>query len=277
MLRTGGGADLYIKDESIGANDTQTDDNGRFTLSGFPPASITILAGKTEVGRSASIRLPASPDSATVDLVLAPTTTLAGKIVKGTTPLADTVVIANPIGAVASNFFVTTGPDGTFALDALAPGAYVVYPMLGGGGNRPKDMYTRRVDLVLGKKSEITIDATPGTITLAVTVKTDKGAPVPRAQLITIAATINPQSVDELRDGANMPFGDAVVPIYLRGVQDGAAQIEGMKPGPHTLCVVGGDPRDPATAKMKCTPVKLTNADKQTASVTVPAAWLEAK
>jgi RNA polymerase sigma-70 factor (ECF subfamily) len=276
MLLTGGGAELYIKDESIGAQDTQTDDNGRFILSGFPPASVTILAGKQGTGRSSSIRVPASTESAVVDLVLAPTTTLAGKVTKGGQPLADTVIIANPIGAVASNFFVTTGPDGTFALDALAPGPYVVYPMLGGGGNRPKDIYTRRADLVLGKKTEIAIDATPGAITLAVTVKTDKGAPVPMAQLITIAATIDPTSIDELRDGTNMPFGDGVIPIYMRGIQDGAAQIEGMKQGPHTLCVVGGDPRDPSTAKMKCQQSKLTNADKQAVALTVPAAWIDA-
>jgi protocatechuate 3,4-dioxygenase beta subunit len=277
MLLTGGGAELYIKDESIGANDTATDDTGRFMLGGFPPASITIVAGKQGVGRSASIRLPASADSATVDLVLAPTTTLAGKITKNGAALPDTVVIANPIGAVASNFFVTTGPDGTFTLDALAPGPYVVYPMLGGGGNRPKDMYTRRADLVLGKKTEIAIDATPGPITLSVTVKTDKGTNLPMAQLIAIAATINPASVDELRDGTNMPFGDAIVPIYVRGVQNGAAQIEGMKPGAHTLCVVGGDPRDPATAKLACAPAKLTTAATQTATVTVPADWLAQK
>src|SRR6185312_15205277 len=108
------------------------------------------VAGKPGAGRSASIRLPASPASATVDLVLAPTTSLQCLITRAGRPLPDTVVIANPIGAIASNFFVTTGPDGTFALDALAPGAYIVYPMLGGGGNRPKDIYVRKVDVGLG-------------------------------------------------------------------------------------------------------------------------------
>lgn len=275
MLLTGGGADLYINDESIGASDTETDDSGRFRLDGFPPASLVIIAGKASVGRSGSTRLPASPDSATVDLVLAPTTSLTGKVTKGGAPLPDTVVIANPVGATSSNFFVTTGPDGTFALDALAPGAYVVYPMLGGGGNRPKDMYTRRADLALGAKTYVEIDATPGPVTLGVTIKTDKGANLPRAQLVAVAATIHPQTLDELRDGATMPLGDKATPMHMRGIQDGAATIEGMHTGPYTLCVVGGDPQDPAMAKFSCSAVKLTAAPSQTAAIVVPASWLE--
>ncbi len=275
MLLTGGGSELYIKDESIGASDTTTDDRGRFVLKGFPPASITILAGKPGVGRAASLRLPASPDSAVLDLVLAPTTSLSGKIVRDGKPLPDTVVIANPIGAIASAFFVTTGPDGSFALDTLAPGPYVVYPMLGGGGMRPKDMFMRRVDVAAGKPTDVTIDATPGAISLAITVVTDKGVAVPMAQFVAVGAAIAPGTVDELRDGTNLSLGDGVVPVYMRGVFDGALKIDGLKPGAHTLCVIGGDPRDPATAKLHCAPTKLTNAASQKAAITVPAAWLD--
>lgn len=270
-LLTGGGAELYIKDESPGAKDTETDDNGRFVLDGFPPASVTVVAGKDGVGRSASVRLPASPDSATVDLVLGQTSGLAGKITKAGAPLPDTVVIANPIGAVASNFFVVTGPDGTFALDALAPGPYIVYPMLGGGGGRPKDMYIRWVEVSATARTNVEIDATPGPITLAISVKTDKGTALPRAQLLAVAAAIDPKSIEELRDGTNMPASyDKVMPIYMRGISDGAAQIEGMRPGPHTLCVLfGGNPMDPTTMKFKCSPANLSAATKQTASVIV--------
>ncbi len=275
-LLTGGGAELYIKDESIAAKDTETDADGRFVLEGFPPASITIIAGKANVGRSASIQLPATQESTTIDLVLAATSGMEGRITREGKPLPDTIVIANPIGAVASNFFVTTGPDGTFALDALAPGSYIVYPMLGGGGGRPKDMYMRRVEVALGKKTKFEIDATPGSVSLAVSVKSDKGAPVAMAQLITFQANVSPRTVEELRDGTNMPFGDAVWPIYLRGIVDGAASIDGLRPAGHTLCVLLGDPRvTMGDLKFKCTQYKVTNAPKQNAAIVVPAAWLE--
>jgi RNA polymerase sigma factor (sigma-70 family) len=275
-LLTGGGTELYIKSESIAAKDTETDENGRFVLDGFPPASLTIIAGKPTVGRSASIQLPASQDSATLDLVLAATAGLEGRVTRNGQPLPDTVIIANPVGAIASNFFVTTGPDGTFTIDELAPGSYIVSPMLGGGGNRPKDMYMRRAEVALGKKTKIEIDATPGPVALSVSVKTDKGAPLPMAQLMAAQAAIDPKSVEELRDGTRLPF-DQIIPVYLRGIQDGIATIEGMRPGVHTLCALLGDPRDPSSAKLKCTQQTLTAATKQNASLVVPSAWLDGK
>jgi hypothetical protein len=147
--------------------------------------------------------------------------------------------------------------------------------MLGEGGGKPKDMYTRRVDVAPGARTKVTIDATPGSITLAVSVKTDKGAPIEMAQLITMATTIDPQTVEELRDGTNMPFGEQIIPIYLRGVIGGAATIEGMRPGPHTICALIGMPMpDTSSLKFKCTHATLTGAAKQAATLVVPAAWL---
>jgi large repetitive protein len=276
-LLSGGGAELYIKNESVAAKDTETDAHGRFVLEGFPPASLTVIAGKANAGRSASLQLPASPDSVTLDLVLAATSGLEGKVTRNGKPLGDTVIIANPIGAMWSSFFVTTGPDGAFAFDALAPGSYVVYPMLGrGGGNGPGEMYMRRGEVVLGKKMKIEIDATPGPVTLAVSVKTDKGAPLPMGRVGAIQLSINPQTAEELRDGSQMPT-DRLVPMYGRGIQAGAAMIEGMRPGAHTLCAMLGDPRVASSVKLKCTQIKVTAAPKQTASLVVPSAWLEGK
>ncbi len=272
-LLTGGGADLYMKTESIAAKDTETDDQGRFVLEGFPPASLTVVAGKANAGRSPSIQLPASPDSATLDLVLAATTSLHGKITSNGQPLGDTVVIANPVGAMSSNFFVTTGPDGTFVLDALAPGSYVVYPMLGGGGNGPKDVYLRRTEVALGKTTTIEIDATQGPVTLALSAKTEAGVPLPMAGLLAIQLSINPQTAQELRDGTLLPATDQIIPMNMRRIVGGSATIEGMRPGAHTLCAALGDPRVVSSLKIKCTQVTLTAAAKQAATLVVPAAW----
>jgi len=250
--------------------------DGAFVLSGFPPSTITVVAGKPGAGRSASIRIPPGPDSATLDLVLAPTGGLEGMVTRNGAPLADTVVIANPVGATASNFFVTTGPDGTFTLDALAPGPYIVYPMLGGGGGRPKDMYTRRVEVTLDARAKVEIDTTPGPITLAITVKTDKGTPVPMAQVIAFAAPIDPKSVTELRDGDMLAYKRGeMIPIYLRGARNGSAEIDGARPGPHTICALLGNPMLPALEpKYKCTAYKVTAVSKQIAIVTIPADWV---
>lgn len=271
-LLTGGGAELYIKDESIGARSTETDDDGRFVLDGFPPASLTVLAGKEDLGRSASLRLPPSTDSATLDLVLAPTTSLAGTITRNGAPLADTVVIASPVGAIAQNFFVATGPDGTFALDALAPDAYVVYPMLGGGGSRPKDIYVKRVDVELGKRAQVDIDASSGPASLTIKVQSDGGGPVAMAQVVTIAAAISPKTPDELRDGTLLPATSHVIPVYMRAALGGNVELEGLRPGVHTACaMVGGGPNpDPSSLAMGCTQVKI-GSGKSTVTITVHA------
>ena len=279
-LLTGGGAELYIEDESVNAKDTETDEHGHFSIAGFSPGPITIVAGKDGVGRSASLRIPPGPDSATVDLVLAPTTGLDGNITRSGKPLADTVIIANPVGASGSNFFVVTGPDGTFALDALAPGPYVIYPMLGGGGGRPKDMFTRKVTVELGKRTKVAIDTTPGSTTLAITVKTDAGKAVPMAGVAVIGTQADLSSADQLRDFTLLDYsGDRVIPIYMRQAMGGAVEIEGLRVGPHTACAIFGNPRmvDPATSKLECVKLDVRGAAKQQATITVPAAWLDEK
>lgn len=96
VLLTGGGQKLYIEGESIGARETETDDQGRFLLSGFPPASITVTAGKAGVGRSPSLSIPSGPSSAEIDLVLAATESVSGIARLDGTPLADTIIIASP-------------------------------------------------------------------------------------------------------------------------------------------------------------------------------------
>ena len=269
---TGGGRELYVESESPGARSTETDERGWFALDGLPPASLVVVAGKDGVGRSASASIPPGSDGATLELGLAPTTGLAGKVTRGGAPVPDTIVIASPVGAVASSFFVTTGPDGAFALDALAPGAYIVYPMLGGGGNRPKDMYVRRVEVVVGARAHVDVDTSPGAGALAVRIKTDGGAAPPMAQVVAVGAAIAPRTPEELRDGSLIPFGDQVIPIYLRGASGGAVELEGLRPGPHTVCAVTGiGPfADPASMSMTCAQTKL-GGGKQTVTITVPA------
>ena len=274
-LLSGGGAELLIKSESIAEKDTETDAQGRYVLAGFPPGSLTVVAGKPNARRSASVQLPASPDSVTLDLVVAATSSLEGKVTRGGQPLADAHVIASPIGAMWSSFFVTTAADGTFAFDALAPGAYVVYPMLGRGGRAPGGLYLRRTEVALGARTTISIDATPGPVTLTVSVTTDRGAPLARGQVGAIALSIDPHTAEELRDGSYLPVGDHVTPMYGGGLREGTGAIEGMRPGDYTVCAMLGDPRIASTVKLQCTHVTVTSAAQQHASLVVPAAWAD--
>lgn len=287
-LLTGGGKELYIATESPGAKDTETDQDGRFVLEGFNTGPITVVAGKLDVGRSASVRVPPGPNSATLDLVLAPTTALEGKIVRDGKPAADVVIIANPTGAVGSNFFTTTGADGTFALDAIAPDEYIVYPMFGGGGPRPKDIYTRRVNVPAGKRAKVEIDATPGTAAVEISVKDAEGAPA-MAQVFMVEAAIDVASLEELRGGAwrvrmvaGMAASDAVVPIYMRGHMGGPVEITTARPNTHTVCAMSmmgmGPDTDLSKTPFKCAQIKLeVGQPKRSLELTLPKPKTEAE
>ncbi|MBP9205022.1 MAG: sigma-70 family RNA polymerase sigma factor [Kofleriaceae bacterium] len=271
---SGGGAELFIADESPGARETTTDRDGRYLLEGFGPGALMVVAGGRDLGRSQSARVPAGATSAVVDLVLAPTTGLRGRVVKAGAPLADTIVIANPLMANSSNFFVSTGPDGTFAFDALAPDTYVIYPMIGGGGPRPKDMYVYRVEVEAGKTADLELDATPGNSQLELSVVTADGKPAGTAFSLIVQGVVTGTTLDDLRDGGRLPdMGSKPVAIHLRVVVDGKTRIDGARPGHYTACVAPLPPPggDPGAGKMNCGGVDVAAGAPAKVTVALPA------
>lgn len=288
LLLTGDGAALYIENESIMARSTETDDEGHYLMAGFGQHNLTIVAGKDGAGRSASVMVRRGPDSAVVDLVLQKTGGVEGKITRSGQPLPDTVVIANPLGATSSNFFVVTGADGSFAYDSLTAGRYLIYPMLGGGGGQPKDMPMRIVDVTADKRSSIVVDASPGTATLTVTVNHDRGAPVVAASVVVVQAKIDAPNIEALRDGSFIPpemADGATLMMHFRQAMGAPAEVEEMRPGNYTACAValpiGDDPalarflRDASeTLPMKCAPVTIA-AGPAKLTITVPYAWTQ--
>jgi RNA polymerase sigma-70 factor (ECF subfamily) len=282
LLLSGDGRKLYIDGESVGAQQTQTDDRGRFMMSGFRPTSITVVAGKDGVGRSQSVSIPAGASSAEVDLVLTATGSVSGTARLDGRPLADTIIIASPANGSASNFFVTTGPDGSFALDSLTPDRYAITPIVGERG----DKYFRRVDVVAGQRATLDIDATTGPGAIDITVKTVGGEPVPASKVAVLGVRVDAPNLAALRYGALLPSlspDGPPVPFYTREASSGPVRVDHLTAGAYTACAVPlpGDPHDPAVAQqlqerlhglpMKCAPVMIDGGDKQL-TITVPAA-----
>src|SRR5688572_24768156 len=174
------------------------------------------------------------------------------------------------MGAAASNFFVISGPDGGFVLDALAPDTYVVLAMLGGGGSQPKDMFARRVEVVAGARARVELDATPGATELAIRV-TRGGAPAPMAMVLAFEGRATAATMEDLRDPSRaLISGDDTVAMYMRMAPGGQTRIAGMRAGVYTACAaaLAGPPDDPATVPVGCATVELA-AGQASAQVAV--------
>jgi hypothetical protein len=195
--------------------------------------------------------LPRGSGSVSIDLVLAATGKLTGVVRASGTPVGETVVIVSPLGAIASNFFVITGADGSFALDTLTAGHYIVFPMIGGGGGhpgviaRPKDVYMRPVEIARGETTTADIDFEIGAIELELEVKTDDGTPVAAAAIFVIGIAIDVHHARALRDGGwvgswlrDNPGVTDPVPLHTRQAMGGKTSIARMTPRAYSACVV---------------------------------------
>jgi hypothetical protein len=292
-LLSGDGSKLYIPTESVGAESGTTGEDGRFVLTGFPKGPLTIVAGKEGVGRSSSIALPRGGESLTVDLVLAATGKLSGVIRKNGAPVAETVVIAKPLSATSANFFVVSGADGSYALDALTADEYIVYPMIGGGGPRPKDMYVLPVTIKAGETVTRDIEFKTGPVELAVQVTTDDATPVAAAAVFLFGIEIDVPNAPALRDGrwvdawirAN-PGNTEPVEMFMRQAMGGATTIANLHPKTYSACVIPAPVKPGDMAGMmkmadkleelplKCQTVKVAaSPEKQKLEVEVPGAW----
>ncbi len=289
-LLTGGGSELNISSEGFGVQEAETDAAGRFVMSGFDERSVVVIAQHDRRGRSASVRIPGGAASAEVSLVLSPTGSLAGRARKGGAPLAESVVIANPVGASQQNFFVVTGADGSFAFDQLAPGEYTVMVMLGQGGGKPKDMHVRSVQVAAGERSAVDIDVVEGPIEVALEARVEGGGPVAIAQVFLGQGSFAAQQTTFEQMRERKMVGDSGA-FYVRAQMFGQpARVAGLAPGSYSACALAipADPKDQNAMQrmfersdllpLRCVDVgRLDALPKEPIVISVPADWVAPK
>ena len=273
MQLSGGGRQLYIPSESRGAQETTSDDEGHYTLAGFAPGPLVVVADREGEGRSATIPVPRGAASAQVDLVLRATGSLEGRITRDGRPFPDTVVIVSPQLGL-SNFFVTSGPDGRYALDALAPGPQILIGFL----NRHKDMTMRGVTIEAGRRAQADLAVRTGTLALRARVQAvEDGSPIPPAQVVLLVAA----GALEVRDGDTLaslrdrPPPETPTTMYRRAGRGGALEVDGLPPGSYTACVAVG----PGGIEMEAAPLRCARHELAASGevvLSVPRGWAEA-
>ena len=236
LLFGSGSANEASTSTSLGgesATSAQTDGNGEFTLFGLP-ASKLVLTAEAEAGRAQPLSLPVTNDSLSgIELVLQPCGALTGTVVKDGEGVAGVIVNARPMSSTGVFYGVTTGPDGRFRFDRLAPGSYKVSATttsLSGMG-----MNAVAATITSGQTADVRIDLGGGDLTLAVALRAPDGA-VPFATVALTSAAIAPHTADELLTAmAASDHGRSAMGLVLGGRP---ATLKQLQTGHYTVCAV---------------------------------------
>jgi protocatechuate 3,4-dioxygenase beta subunit len=257
-----GGATVYIGREltadgaSLAANarpdliQVATADDGTFTARGVGPGNHTIAADHEVAGRSTTVELPAGTTDQTLMLTLQPPGAIQGFVRSAGKP-ADALIILRAQSAANLQLFVSTGPDGSYRIDRVAPGRYVHFAVIesqslanGTGGSG------KQIEVKPGETLNVDVDLTPSGVSVVVRL-TSPGdvvkfgyAVLGMADMTKIPAL--PKTISEARTiAANLDSVDLHEGLIVDNQQ---IKFDKVTAGQHVLCAapMRGDPRDPA-------------------------------
>lgn len=145
-----------------------TDEQGRFTISGFGKRDVYLVAEHDSRGRSSAVRLPAG-DPAEQDLTIAlqPFGSMTGTVKDGDQIAEGQIVSVQSTTAPGVMYGVASGSDGVFRLDRLAPDSYKVSAMTGMNPMRGMGFFSKTVLVEGGKETKVDVTIARGTITLS--------------------------------------------------------------------------------------------------------------
>ncbi len=257
-----------------------TDDTGHFAISGLGPADIAVVAEHPDFGRSAAVRLQrgVSEEGALV-ITLAGFGSLAGKATDAAGPAADTIITATSVASANAMYSVSTGPDGTYRFDKLAPDTYKVSAMLG-MPMRGMTFHSTQATVSSGKEARADLTVKKGEVTLTVTAKAAAGEFKGGFAWLVSGVIVASNGRELSNRVAAQEGGTSALGIMFGGRP---ATYKELLPGAYTVCVsaipaeVAGGPqamtyldRHGDELPAVCKPVTVTAQPKeQTTEVTV--------
>jgi len=180
-----------------GTKHDTTDASGKFMISGFPQGDITIVAEHDSIGRSRAIRLPTvMPGQQELTLALEKFGALTGVLTQGGKPSEGVFVSCQSTTTPGAIYSVSSGPDGSYRFDKLAPDVYKVSATLGMPMMGMK-FYSKQVDVPSGREVKVDLTVEPGTVTVDVAMVSSNGKPGVASVYIAQGA-ITARTADEL-------------------------------------------------------------------------------
>lgn len=234
IVGTGTSSAAQVGPMGAGTKQDTTDANGAFSLTGLGEGDLSIVAEHETLGRSRPLRLPtAMPDQTQLVLTLEATGSLAGVLRQGGKPTEGMMVACQPTSSPGSTYTVTTGPDGGYRFDRLAPGTYNVsatvgMPMTG------LHFYSKQVEVPAGQQVTLDLDIDPGSLTLSVTL-TPRTGTVGMAIVWLLSGSISATSNNDLAIKV-ATAGPAASQWMLASMA--TAKFSTVSPGAYSICAI---------------------------------------
>jgi hypothetical protein len=218
-----------------GTKHDTTDANGAFVLSGFPDGDITIVAEHDSIGRSKALRIPTvAPGQHELVINLEKFGSLSGVLRQGGKVAEGVIVNCQSTTTPGALFGVSSGPDGSYKFDRLAPDTYKVsamvgFPMVG------MKFYSQVVTVPSGGQVSIDLVVDPGAVTVDATVTARNGTlRVAQANLVT--GSINATTYNDLTVKLAGAGAGASQFVIIRNGEP--ARFSEVMPGNYTICIV---------------------------------------
>jgi hypothetical protein len=273
------GTKLSQAQEGMAVQEGTSGADGTFVLSGFGDEPLVVAADHSDIGRSRAIPVPGGRDSVNVTLALLPTGSLSGKVMRQGAPVEQVIILAASQAASRSSAIASTGANGEYRFERLAPDQYLVSIMVGRGGGGPNDIFTTAIDVRSGTTTTHDIDVAAGSVDLRVFVGDTSGQKFSHAFVWLASGTISGSTYEEIWDAvANRGAG-----TFRNRVATGGrpAELRAITAGQYTVCVcpIPVDPSDATamqkvsqqlnTMKFNCIPQDIAAAPAQQ-TVTIP-------